>query len=231
MFNKVTYNLFLITLCAYSFFATQRIKSFSVNTYLEKWYGHENVSDSTQELVTTIAKEMGITDAIIVKKMNANTYASYGWHNAIVLGNHVFISETFLHKLTPEEQRFLIGHELIHLRDKHVITLLILRGIALGLSAFGVYTSRRSGYSWAKTAALALGLVTATNIGCSYISRYNEKQADCLSVQMLHTAHDGISFLQKMQAISKEASVLYTMMYGTHPLLSQRIEYLQKYTA
>lgn len=103
-----------------------------VSNYLQEEYGDTPLAPGQEANIKHIAQEMGISQPFIIRKMSTKALLTWGYHNALalfpVLFNFLpisstpflFISEGFLEDLTPEEQRFLIGHELTHIKEQHV---------------------------------------------------------------------------------------------------------------
>lgn len=94
-------------------------------------YGTQPLAPEQEAKIRHIAQEMNIVEPIIIRKMNHQTLRTFGYYNAfacfaqfmnsIPLSNKpfMFVSEGFFKDLSPEEQRFLIGHELIHIKEHH----------------------------------------------------------------------------------------------------------------
>ncbi len=95
-------------------------------------YGSQSLAPEQEAKIREIADEMNISEPVIIRRMNRETLHAFGYYNAfayfpqvincIPISNQpfLFVSEGFFKDLTPEEQRFLVGHELIHIREHHV---------------------------------------------------------------------------------------------------------------
>jgi len=128
----------------------------SIRNYLEKYaidnlyesLGSLPVSKEIEEKINHIAKEMNFTQDVAIKKMNTYAMRIMGYHNAFACyptlfftfafdKPHLYISEGFFEDLSLEEQRFLIGHELAHIQEHHLLYLnLILAVITILLLIF-----------------------------------------------------------------------------------------------
>ena len=94
-------------------------------------FGSMPVAPIHETKIKQIAIQMGISDSIIIRKMNHAAIATYGYHNAfaffpclltcIPIGSQpfIYISQGFFEDLTAKEQEFIIGHELVHIKERH----------------------------------------------------------------------------------------------------------------
>ncbi|MGA9530305.1 MAG: M48 family metalloprotease [Candidatus Babeliales bacterium] len=83
-----------------------------------------------EDEIRSIAREMGISEHFIIRKMNHKELLLYGYHNAVISLPVLFgfipigktlclcINEEFYKSLSDEEKRFLIGHEMVHIEKK-----------------------------------------------------------------------------------------------------------------
>src|SRR5438876_215687 len=98
---------------------------------MQETYGSMPLAPAYEAKILAIAKELEVTDSMVMRKMNTHALKAFGYNNACA-ASHVFlgilplvdtpflfISEGFFEDLTEEEQRFLIGHELIHIKERH----------------------------------------------------------------------------------------------------------------
>lgn len=104
-------------------------------THLYETLGNLPPSKEIEEKITYIAQEMAVSEPIIIKRMAPLAMRILGYYNAfacyptLLFGTiffnkpHIFVSEGFFEDLSPEEQRFIIGHELAHIREHHVLYL------------------------------------------------------------------------------------------------------------
>ena len=113
--------------------AEQTIKSLSVSNKLLAQrqtfsLGNESVSPETEQCIRHIIKDMNMENYHIeIFSMNNYGKNLYGFMNAVVLpsffrskSNFLYISQDWFNTLSQQEKRALIGHELIHIRNKHI---------------------------------------------------------------------------------------------------------------
>lgn len=110
--------------------------------------GSDFACSEVQLLVQEIQKELGMADyKIEVRKFSEKGLKSKTSGMA-VLTTHVFFDEQALLKMSCEEQRFLIGHELVHIRSNHRRKQIMLNNIisygGTALSIFGAVLLWRS---------------------------------------------------------------------------------------
>lgn len=97
----------------------------------EQTLGSQRLASAQEEKIHAIAREMGIYEPFHLRKMNRDALISFGYHNAfayvptflyfipIKSTPFLYISEGFFEDLRAAEQRFLIGHELVHIQERH----------------------------------------------------------------------------------------------------------------
>ena len=147
------FSLFFLGIYFYGPISTYLQEQALENLYTE--LGNLPIDNKLKEKIDLLAQEIGVTSPLIVNKMNCNATQLLGYHNCfityprsclnIITFNkpHMFISEGFFENLSVDEQRFILGHELIHVREGHhgryftlismsikICTLLSLIGIA-----------------------------------------------------------------------------------------------------
>lgn len=94
----------------------------SLDAKVASFFGEEKLSQINELKIQKIVQDMGMSEySIEIRKMNNFALAHTGRDNALVLPflNYLFISEDFFEELTEQEQRFLIGHELMHIYSNH----------------------------------------------------------------------------------------------------------------
>ncbi|MEX0849147.1 MAG: M48 family metalloprotease [Candidatus Dependentiae bacterium] len=134
--------------------------------------------------------------------------------------NTIVIDQSKIAKYTKEEQAFLLGHEISHLKNKHWIYKIILAALLTTL------------------------LGPPFGIPCyNYCSRNMDLSADKEAAYLLNSANEGISALEKMRrkVISKANFMMnpngiqktllnwFSIIFGRHPTFEQRIEMLKKH--
>ena len=134
-------------------FFQDRVGPFSKGV-IENLFGSQPVSEASEAEVRAIAKKLDFNEPFQIKRMNWRGLQRFGYYNAFAYlmpfaGNYVFISEGFFNLLTQDEQLFLIGHELMHLKLGHLrkkmilAEILILLILLLSLFLFNPFINRK----------------------------------------------------------------------------------------
>jgi Zn-dependent protease with chaperone function len=198
-------------------------------TFIEKRFGHESVSFECAQLVHSLVHTLGISYPLTLRKMNCDAVRTLGWYNAFAYGRHIFINEPFLMQLTRQEQTFLLGHELTHVKENHV-PIFFATHCSLLVTVIVVYTylHRTKVRAWSKRVLVAIGLLIAASSLYASVRRYYESEADRNAVISLNCVEGGISFLQSMEKKMPESQSTIQQLFSTHPSYKQRIEDLRK---
>lgn len=236
----------------------QKVGEFRENL-LVQWFGmwgSELPLDPAMEaLVKEVIAELNIPngDQIRIRRMSRLGILMKGKKNAFIvdipgLPKYMFISEKFFRKLSKEEQKAIIGHELIHLKHRHGA-----KKIAMGLG--GTLTILGS-------AILAYHLIVKDNLDNYYIStlfnesiglafilfglgqtalsRTYEYQADEEAVKALGCYDGAIGLLEKLKkhedkiinelpaVIQQQIKAPINKAFATHPETSDRIAKIQQ---
>ncbi len=184
---------------------------------VEEFLGSKPLKPEYEAMVVALAQEMGITEHIVIRKMNATAMQMLGYHNAFVIFPTVvsivpisnqpmlYVSEGMFEDLTYPEQRFLIGHELIHARDRHllfaVLIKMIITFLLLGLAyLIFVYLQKRYRIS-AFVQGMLIASLLAISFGGPYLGfmayrRHIEQIADTDSLKLLNS-YEGFFALNK----------------------------------
>lgn len=157
---------------------------------------------------------------------------------ACTIFNTIIIDHARMSKYTKEEQAFVLGHELCHLKNKDWLTRLAL---SIFLNSGCVYLLKKiltSPDSSVLTPWLIINLYIISPIIMT-LSRYQEKRCDIQSAKTLGLAKAGASFFEKLRKkiISRQEAPLNPnglwYMLGTffgldvsHPELHERVAYL-----
>jgi Zn-dependent protease with chaperone function len=206
--------------------------------HAQETLGSQSLAPIHEAKIHAIAQEMGITEPIAIRKMNYTALAAFGYHNAfaycpsmlcgcIPLSNKpfLFISEGFFEDLSPQEQRFLIGHELIHAKEKHMrYAYLISYVLGLGIIGIGWYLLRRR---WKLHAALCvliigvgLGMIDFVELG---YQRHIERVADIESMKILNSYDGCLAIMDRwMKEFSHPLHNSYGGWFADHPSLHER---------
>lgn len=222
-----------------------------LNSYVSKKTAQELgalvLNPSQEEKIKQIAAEMDITESFIIRRMNQSAMAIFGYHNAFAYfpllltciptnsEPYLFVSEGFFEDLSPEEQLFIIGHELIHIRERHTIYLnLILYALFLLLLTFCYLITKRILKAFQGTkypVYLIHGACCVITFICLFVPnlfvlayrRHIERVADCQSLQILKTYEGCTKLVNRWQ---KEFQLLphnpYFGLLSDHPSCEER---------
>lgn len=219
---------------------------------IEKQLGSVRVTPQQETFILQIAQEMGVLQPIIIRKMNRNALLHFGYHNAFVIfplimryipvgtTPFLFISEGFFDDLSIQEQRFLIGHEMVHIKEQHFRSLyLFLYLLFFALLIMGFFIYRYTTYliqKYIKRYQVLLSGITFSVLLfiCFLIPRLveahyrknKEREADYHALSLLQV-HDGcISLLNRWE--HQWGVPLHNPYYGLfadHPSTHERKTY------
>ncbi len=189
-------------------YLSQKINSYVARTTQQE-LGCQSLNADQEVKIKSIAAEMGISEPIIIRKMNQKAMITFGYHNAFAYfpllltfiptnsAPYLFISEGFLEDLSSEEQRFLIGHEMVHIKERHTLYLnLVLHSLFLLMVALAYFLTKKiqrlgQGLHYQKyimggiSGVLVFICLSIPNIiGLAY-RKHIEKVADCQSLKIL----------------------------------------------
>lgn len=207
----------------------------------EQGFGNRLLAPSQEQKVKDLAQKMGVTGPIHIRKMNSDALKQFGYHNAFAyfpqflnilpIGNQKFmyISEGFFEDLNAQEQDFLIGHELVHIKHEHTKYIPLIYLILFILITFGVWQLRKKSLFlqyWIVTIGLWLMCMWIINFGYLSYRRHIERMADIESLECLGT-HTGL--LKIVERWVREYKMpLHDNYYGLfsdHPSVSERQVY------
>lgn len=197
--------------------ATEQILDFFIFEFLVEG----DVSPNVLSFVRHLQDELDMSHLNIrVKKMSSLFMKQIGKKNSVAssLGNILIISEEWFHSLNDEEQRMLIGHELIHIKQRHDVKSIATSVIVLTLLNL-LYTVQPikyfdKHYNISLTIALKvhtplfqyiykerlLDLITPLLL---YLlrayARHNEREADIIAASSLHCASGGVSLFSQIR--------------------------------
>jgi Zn-dependent protease with chaperone function len=243
------------TFCYHKNYIAHTLDAYGCSSAQEA-FGDRLLAPEKEALVQNIAQEMGVSERFIIRKMNRTALLTFGYHNAfayfpaflniIPISNtpFLFISEGFFEDLSPAEQRFLIGHEMAHIKGHH-LQYLQLSLLLLQLSMFVccwlfrhrmrafVQKAFEVKYQWIMLriitcALIFFSLLTPKLIDCWY-RKYREREADYTSLTLLQS-HEG--FLQLINRWEKEFKAPlhnpYFGLFSSHPSNHERKTYCLK---
>lgn len=228
----------------------QRIDHYAINQ-MQTTFGSALLEPQFEAKILKIAQEMGINEPIVIRKMNMQALQRFGYANAfacwaqllgfIPFSNQPFmyLSDGFLEDLSEAEQRFLIGHELIHVRERHVLffnlswVLGILFLLAFFYLAQNYLHERFKIKSFVlivfKIIGIYLSLAIPNLAGLAY-RRSIEKFADCESFRLLNSYEGCLKMLERWQKDFKIAPHNpYFGLLSDHPSCFERESYCLKH--
>jgi Zn-dependent protease with chaperone function len=229
----------------------QQLSSYATRN-AEQLFGATPLAPAQEEKIRSIAQEMEITQPFTVKRMNQQALATFGYHNAFahipLIWNFfptrstpiLFISEGFFEDLSPEEQRFLIGHELVHIQERHTeylplaqLTLLLLLIVLWGLlrKKFLLHLTQAKNSYYDIALGIILGLLLVIflnipNLAALDYRRHIEWEADRISLQALNSYDGCIRFMDRLECEYHVPSHNpYFGLISDHPSCSERKNY------
>lgn len=223
-----------------SAYISKSIQSYAI-TSTEDMFGGRSLTQDQEQKIREIAQKLGVTQTINIRKMNAQSLQQFGYHNAFAyfprilnifpLGGQPFmyISEGFFEDLNPEEQDFLIGHELVHIKQEHMKYTPLIYLVLFILITLGVWLLRKKYVflrNWMVTIGIWIALMGMINVGNLTYRRHIERMADIQSLECLGT-HIGL--LKIVERWIREYKMpLHNNYYGLfsdHPSVSERQAY------
>ena len=233
-------------------FLEQQTLSVAV-TVAQQQFGSSPLAPEQEAMIRKIAHETGVTRSVIIRKMNTQALAQFGYCNALAFNLHMcylipidsvsllFVSEGFFEDLTPEEQRFLIGHEMIHIKHGHLGYLpLFICLLFLSLAACSLFLLRIIYKSFAQTikkqyqTVFMISITLLLFFSCSFITqiasfayrRHIEKEADCESMKLLGSYNGCLQLTDRWQ---QEYNIAlhnpYFSIMSDHPSVAERKTY------
>ncbi len=216
-------------------------------------FGTQALSAEREEKIRLIAQEMKIDQEFIIRKMNRTALLQFGYCNAFVYFYNflnflplcstpfLFVSEGFFEDLSEGEQRFLIGHELVHIQEHHTQYLnLIVYSFWLFLILFYWFTKKpfisfiQSLITFRNSRQFALlTFCCLVYVGCLFpvlgsfaYKRYIEWVADSRALATLKVYDGALKIIDRWQ---KEFNMpLHNAYYGLfsdHPSCHERRTY------
>ncbi len=211
-------------------------------SYFADSYGTQPVEKKYQELIYAIKDELGITKPIEIRNMNATAIATLGrWNLLAYLDSYIFIGPDFFTEFTPKEQRFLIGHELIHIKYSHVfkrfVSLAFSFLIAVLLTILiGFYLRKVIQKRFLRLISYVMVYFLISNINGFLVLAYyrnQEYQADRDSSCALQSKQAGIDWFKRQLnyvspiQVQEHPKTIWGQLRSTHPSHQDRIVYLE----
>ncbi|OGB84011.1 hypothetical protein A3F66_06585 [candidate division TM6 bacterium RIFCSPHIGHO2_12_FULL_32_22] len=208
---------------------------------IESVWGNQRVSSDIEKKIYEIANKMGIGKSFEIRKMNVAVMQRFGYCNALavapVLANiipissdYLYVSNGFMEDLSEDEQIFLIGHELTHIKYSHSFYLFIFNMMLISMIIFLSYLAyqllakKLSGIFLYMAFFLAVGsLISVADIISSLYSRYIERVADCESMQILNAYDGALKLIERWKNEYKMAEHNnYAGLFADHPSNHER---------
>jgi len=206
------------------------------DSYQLKIFGWQDVSADNKTLIHGILNQLGIKqyNQIHIKQMSPALIKVIGSANALATANAIFIDEQFFNSLSQDEQVALIGHEGIHIKNKHVLKTLAAICLAGGVMVGSYVLASKIIKSSFIRNCLASGIGLSLFLGLKKFTRYNEELADKESANILNCHKATQQLLQRFVQTeeSKEESNVdkvknwFCEKFAHHPLPEKRIAYL-----
>jgi Zn-dependent protease with chaperone function len=216
----------------------------------EEALGAQHIVPEYEETVRQIATEMGVTEHIIIRKMNQKALLSFGYYNAITyfptlffcipISNtpFLFVSTGFFEDLSLAEQRFLIGHEMVHIKERHTQYLnLCLLILFLGLLLCSVFVRKAFSLLIQKYCDMHYHALLINVVSCplfffcflipelveSAYRKHIEFEADYQSLSMLQSYDGCIKLLERWESEFKvPLHNNYWGLFADHPSTYER---------
>jgi STE24 endopeptidase len=199
--------------------------------------------------IEQLAEAAGIPDAKISEmNMSKQTNQMNAFVTGIGSNMQIVLGDTTLEKLTVDEIRFIMAHEIGHYTLKHIYHGLFLSVFITFFITFGTYhvyhfllinvgsqigIKEAHDFSALPLFLLAFAIVSFPISPIEHAhSRYMEFEADQYALNMTKNKEAAISSFQKLTEDSKtigyEPDLIHYFL-GSHPRLTERIDYVEHY--
>ena len=203
--------------------------------------GNQRISSELEKKIYSIANKMGIEKSFEIRKMNIAMMQRFGYSNAVatvpllkalipIKSDYLYVSGGFMDDLSEDEQLFLIGHELTHIKYSHPFYLHILNMVLLLIMIFLSYLlyqilnkklSRKFVYPIIFISLLAL--IFFGDIIASLYARHIERVADCESMRILDSYDGALKLIERWKNEYKMAEHNnYGGVFADHPSNHER---------
>jgi Zn-dependent protease with chaperone function len=214
---------------------------YQLTNNLVEQFGNQPLKPRHQKYVKSIMCKMNMDQDIIMRKSNWLAKITWGRNNAMAIyDTYLYLSDGFFDELSKSEQRFLIGHELSHIKFKHnskslALLLILIMIMAFIFSYLNAIIKQRVSHKLIRLtlngAIIVMLLFGKQAIQAAY-SRQCEKQADQESARCLNCSYGGIQFMERFDTMpSVEKKTLYqefiSPWFATHPHYAARREYIK----
>lgn len=207
-------------------------------------FGKEGLKPDNKQKVQRIVEELEMSHFMVeARAMNDFAFSHTGRGNALVFPgmSYLFIDEEFFEELTQDEQRFLIGHELMHIYRLHGIKRLVfLSSVIVACFALAdrlneidieklITSPMGQKLSSVATVTLPIMLMILGILATYRLSRSQELDADSKVVQKLgkKAIAGGLSLLQRYESCDDE-KFDFKALLSYQPTIKERIANLIK---
>ncbi len=186
-----------------------------------------------REQVTALAAEAGVrVDRVLVMDASRRTTASNAYVTGLGRTKRVVLYDNLLKDFEPEEVRFVVAHELGHVRYRDVPNGLLYLAL---VAPFGVLAAARLAAALGArpdaravpAAALAFGLlVPGVGAISNQLSRAVERRADAFALRVTGDPRTQIAFQRRISVRNlgdPDPPAWAHALFGTHPTTLERI--------
>ncbi len=208
------------------------------------------LDDKTLEAsILAEARHAGIEGSRVFQvNKSVDTKAISAYVTGFGASKRIVLYDTIIEKLTPEEIRFVAGHEMGHFVLRHVLLGLAGTWLLLGISLYTI--ARVAGWLLSRygtrfgfdrlddPASLPLFLLVSSVVSLAATplllagSRRLEHEADRFGLELTRSNHAAATAFVKLQQENLDIprpELFYTTFRGSHPSLADRIEFANTY--
>jgi STE24 endopeptidase len=208
------------------------------------------LDDKTLEAsILAEARRAGIEGSRVFQvNKSVDTKAISAYVTGFGASKRIVLYDTIIEKLTPEEIRFVVGHEMGHFVLRHVLLGLVGTWLLLGISLYAIarvadgllsrYGTRFGFDRLDDPASLPLFLLVSSVVSLAATplllagSRHLEHEADRFGLELTRSNHAAATAFVKLQQENLDIprpELFYTIFRGSHPSLADRIEFANTY--
>ncbi len=230
------------------------VRDFMIDAMTLEYMGNRPVSSEIDQRIRKILEQAGIEDVENVRVRRFSALAMR--ENACVIEvfgvRYVYVDEDWFVKLSIEEQEFIIAHETMHLKHKHVNTR-IRNAIAVLLLPIVIKEVLKVVSDKYQIASIGMDkvyrdfLIDMGSVGLQFICIFNlfkharsqELEADREAAKLLNNTNGGKAFFQALgeyykqvesqlsqQDFLKKKRAFFAKLFATHPAPEDRIKAL-----
>jgi STE24 endopeptidase len=205
--------------------------------------------EALERQVLAEAAQAGVEGARVFEvNKSADTEKVNAYVTGIGRTKRIVLWDTLLARLTPEQIRFVVGHELGHYVLGHVWTNILISWVLTLLGLFGAHRAAgtllarfgaRFGFTQLSDPAslpllmLLLSLFSLLISPASLaLSRYHERQADRFGLDLTRdntAAATAFVALQRQNLAVPRPGLLYKVFRASHPPIGERVDFINAY--